>query len=319
MRKLGRKQALEANAADLRIFLAVLETGTITAGARRADLSLAAASERLQALEHSLGVRLFERSRYGVTPTEAGLVFERHGRSVLLQLERMCSDLLPFARGVRGRIRLLCNTAALSEFLPETIGDFLASYSDVDVEVEEMWSRQIVQAIREGRGDVGILSDFGDTSGVETRSFRSDRLVMISAPTHPLARRRLVAFADTLDYPFVGLTTDSALHRYLSDHANRLGRSIHYRVKLRSLDSICRLVAQNVGLSVIPGRAAKRLAAVAVTAVRELSDDWARRQLLICTRASADLPGYVRDLVDALAAPDRNVGPRPDRRGGGAR
>ena len=160
-----------------------------------------------------------------------------------------------------------------------------------------------MQAIREGRGDVGILSDCGDTVGVETRSFRSDRLVMITAPTHPLAKRRRVAFAETLDYPFVGLAIDSALHRYLTDQAERLGRAIHYRVRLRSLDSVCRLVGQNVGLSIIPGRASRRLADVALTAVRELRDDWASRELLICTRSSVDLPGYVRELVDALAPP----------------
>lgn len=315
----SRSPAFDADAADLRIFLAIFESGTITAGARRANLSLGAASERLQAIEDAVGVRLFERSRRGVAPTQAGLVFARHGRSVLLQLERMCSDLIPFAQGLRGRVRLLCNTAALCEFLPEAIGDFLARYPDIDVELEEMWSQQIVRAIREGRGDVGILSDCGDTAGVDTRSFRSDRLVMISAKGHPLAKRRRVAFADTLNFPFVGLAVDSALHRYLGDQADRLGRAIHYRVRLRSLDSVCRLVGQNVGLSVIPGRAAKRLADAGNTTFRELSDSWANRQLLICTRTSADLPGYVRELVDALAPPHHPPAGRLSRQSGGTR
>jgi DNA-binding transcriptional LysR family regulator len=301
-------RGFEAAPAELRVFLAILEAGSITSGARRANLSLAATSERLQSLEEAVGVRLFERSRRGVVPTAAGVVFARHARSVLLHVERLCADLIPFAQGVRGRVRLLCNTAALSEFLPEALGGFLAAHPDIDVELEEMWSQQIVRAVREGRGDVGILSDFGDTAGVETRSFRSDRLVMISARAHPLAKRRRVIFADTLDFPYVGLAADSALHRYLSDQAERIGRSIHYRVRLRSLDSVCRLVAQDVGISVIPGRAATRLAGAGDTAVRELTDSWATRKLMICTSAAIELPGYVRDLVDALAPPDPHAG-----------
>jgi DNA-binding transcriptional LysR family regulator len=113
----------------------------------------------------------------------------------------------------------------------------------------------------------------------------------------------------------VGLAGDSALHRYLSNEAERIGRGMHYRVRLRSLDSVCRLVAQDVGISVIPGRAAMRLAGARDTAVRELTDKWASRKLMVCTSASVELPGYVRDLLDALAplepvaAPGQSNGP----------
>jgi DNA-binding transcriptional LysR family regulator len=76
---------------------------------------------------------------------------------------------------------------------------------------------------------------------------------------------------------------------------------MHYRVRLRSLDSVCRLVAQDVGISVIPGRAAKRLAGAVELVARELTDNWASRKLMVCTSQSVEPPAYVRDLVDALA------------------
>lgn len=298
---MGLNKLMGLSHSDLRTFLSILDCGTITAGAKQIHLSLAAASERLQSLEETLGVRLFDRTKRGVFPTPAGLVLAQHARSMLLNIERLRRDLIPFTKGVRGRIRLLCNTSALTEFLPEAIGAFLSEHPDIDIDVEEMWSRQIAQAIRDRRADVGILADSGDTTGLETRLLRSDRLVLICARGHPLARQKRVSFLETLNSPFVGLVEDSALHKYLNDRATRLGRTIHYRVRLKSLEPVCRLVSEGVGVSVVPGRTARRLGGMSGVLTRELRDAWATRRLIVCTQPASELPMFVLQLIDALA------------------
>lgn len=298
---MGLNKLFGVSHSDLRTFLSILDCGTITAGAKQIHLSLAAASERLQSLEEAVGVRLFDRTKRGVCPTPAGLMLAQHARSMLLNLEQLRLDLIPFAKGMRGRIRLLCNTSALTEFLPEAIGAFLSEHPDIDIDIEEMWSRQIAQAIRDRRADVGILSDSGDMTGLETRLLRSDRLVMICAKGHPLARQRRVSFLETLNSPFVGLVEDSALHKYLNDRATRLGRTIHYRVRLKSLESVCRLVSEGVGVSVVPGRTALRLGAMSGVSTRELRDAWASRRMIICSQPVTTSPAYVLQFIDALA------------------
>src|SRR3954454_25010786 len=99
---------------NLRLFAAVAEEGSITAGAARAGLALASASARVRGMEEALGAPLLERGRRGERPTRAGLALAHHARLVLEQVERLRGELREHARGgLRGHVRLLSNPAAL--------------------------------------------------------------------------------------------------------------------------------------------------------------------------------------------------------------
>ena len=104
---------IESNWADLRLFVHVVEAASITHGAERANMALASASARISGMEGTLGVALLERGRRGVGPTPAGHTLLRHARIVLQQVEQMRGELAEFARGLKGRVRLLSNSAAL--------------------------------------------------------------------------------------------------------------------------------------------------------------------------------------------------------------
>ncbi|MEG0120865.1 MAG: LysR substrate-binding domain-containing protein, partial [Pseudomonas sp.] len=159
---------------DLRLYLHILDTGNITAGAARSHLSLAAASARIRAMEASLGADFLERGRRGVTPTPAGKALAHHARVLLQQAERMQQDLAEYAQGVKGQVRLLCNTTAITEYLPEVLADFLRSHPNLDIDLQELPSARITHALRQGAADLGIVSDAVDTSDLQTQPFRDD-------------------------------------------------------------------------------------------------------------------------------------------------
>ncbi|CAJ0853545.1 MAG: LysR substrate-binding domain-containing protein [Ralstonia sp.] len=285
---------------DLRLFLHTAEAGSITAGAERAHLTLASASARIRGMEDTLGVPLLTRNRRGVETTAAGRTLVHHARVVLQQMDRMRGELGEYARGLKGYVRLLSNTAAMTEFLPETLSAFLAAHPEVDIDLEELVSHEIVEAIAQGRADIGIVNDAVDLSGLETFPFRHDRLVLVTARDHPLAERRELAFVETLQEDFVGLTGDNALQAYLAGHAARAGHRLKYRVRLRSFDAVCRMVERNVGVGVIPEHAAIRLQrSMGIRRVR-LTDAWATRLLRICVRHFDDLPVFARQLIEHL-------------------
>ena len=285
---------------DLRLFLHTAEAGSITAGAERAHLTLASASARIRGMEDTLGVPLLTRNRRGVETTAAGRTLVHHARVVLQQMDRMRGELSEYARGLKGYVRLLSNTAAMTEFLPETLSAFLAAHPEVDIDLEELVSHEIVEAIAQGRADIGIVNDAVDLSGLETFPFRHDRLVLVTARDHPLADRRELAFVETLQEDFVGLTGDNALQAYLAGHAARAGHRLKYRVRLRSFDAVCRMVERNVGVGVIPEHAAIRLQrSMGIRRVR-LTDAWATRLLRICVRHFGDLPVFARQLIEHL-------------------
>ena len=288
---------------DLRLFLHVVEAGSITHGAERMHLALAAASTRIRHMEVSLGTLLLHRARQGVRPTEAGRTLLHHARMLLQQADRMRGDLAEYADGLRGQVRLMSNTNALTEFLPEPLSAFLAAHPQVNIDLEERLSDEIVAAVADGTADVGIVAGTVQVAGLEVLPFRVDRFVLVVATNHPLSAVEQIAFADTLDFDFVGLDRASALQRFLSEKAERIGRRLRLRVQLRGFDAVCRLVECNVGIGVVPATTAERHAKTMSIHRIELTDEWAVRRLTICVRRQADLPVYARELVRHLAEP----------------
>ena len=283
----------------------MVEAGSITHGAERMHLAIAAASTRIRNMEATLGTPLLHRERQGVQPTEAGRTLLHHARMLLQQAERMRGDLAEYADGLRGQVRLMSNTNALTEFLPEPLSAFLAAHPQVNIDLEERLSDEIVAAVADGTADVGIVAGTVEVTGLEVLPFRVDRFVLVVARNHPPRRRqRRIAFAEALDFDFVGLDRTSALQRFLSEKAERIGRRLRLRVQLRSFDAVCRLVECNVGIGVVPATTAERHAKTMSIHRIELTDEWAVRKLTICVRRQADLPVYARELVRHLAEPE---------------
>jgi len=292
---------------DLSLFRHVVEAGSITHGAERAHLALAAASTRIRHMEEALGASLLVRSRGGVTPTQAGRTLLQHARTILGQAERLREELGAYAGGHAGQVRVLSNTNALTEFLPETLSAFLAAHPNVSVDLEERLSDEIVGLIAEGVADIGIVAGTVDSGGLETYPYRSDRFVLVVAKDHPLAKRNKIAFAEVLEHDFVGLDRASALQRFLADKASRVGHPLRLRVQLRSFDAVCRLVERNVGVGIVPETTVRWAAKAMEIKAVQLTDSWALRDLSICVRDYKALPPYARQLVDHMREARREI------------
>ena len=287
---------------DLSLFRHIVEAGSITQGAERAHLALAAASTRVRHMEQALGAPLLVRGRQGVAPTQAGRTLLQHARTILRQAERLHEDLGAYAGGLAGQIRVFSNTNALTEFLPEALSSFLSAHPHVGVDLEERLSDEIVGLIAEGVGDIGIVAGTVEAGTLETFPFRRDRFVLVVARDHPFAKRAKIAFAQVLDHDFVGLERSSALQRFLAAKAARIGRVLRLRVQLRSFDAVCRLVACNVGIGIVPQTTARRAAQTLPIATVAMADPWALRDLTICVRSFAELPPFARQFVEHLRA-----------------
>jgi len=285
--------------ADLRIFLAVVDAGSITHGASAANLSLAAVSERLRDMEASSGVPLLDRGRRGVTPTRAGEALAHHARLVLRQVAAMQAELSEHARGVRATVRLLANTAAMTEFLPGSLGPWLAAHPRIDIDLSERPSSEIVKAVAGGLAEIGIVSDAVETSPLATLPFAVDRLVAVMPRTHPMAGERRVAFSQLLGEDHIGFV--GALQQHVDDHAARAGHRLQPRVHLRTFEGICRMAADGVGFGIIPESAARRCRRTMPIAFVRLSDAWATRRLLLCSQAIQGLQPITRQLLEHLS------------------
>ncbi len=267
---------------DMRLFLTVVEQGSLTRAAQAMNLALASVSERVSGMEAALGAPLLERNRRGVCTTPAGAALMRHMRLILGQVEQMRGELRNYATGLKGRIRLLSNTAALAGFLPPRLCRFLAAHPDLSVDLDERPSSEIALALAERRADLGVVADITDLTALQTHLVAQDQLVVIASQTHRVGGWQSVAFADIVNEAFVGLL-DAALEIHLAERAARLGRQINYRVQLRSVEDVAMLVEAGIGLAIVSAVSVAKMRRPNLASV-PLSEPWALRQLHLCAR-----------------------------------
>jgi DNA-binding transcriptional LysR family regulator len=285
---------------DLRLMTHIADTNSMTRGAELSFISLPAASTRIKNLEESMGVKLLYRASQGVTLTPPGQAFVTHARTVLGQIEHLRGDMQEYARGIKGHVRVFANTTSLSEFLPRVLRHFLRRNPDVNIDLRERLSHDIVRAVTEGQTDIGIVAGLVRTENLETLPYRRDCLVLVTPCGHALAGRRQVDFVDTLALDHVGLHEASAIHAFLQQASGQLGRPIKRRIQVSNFETACRMIESGVGVGVLPQSAASRHARTMDIALVPLSDDWAVRESQICMRSLDGLPSFARELVALL-------------------
>lgn len=292
--------ALHLDLVDLRLFVHIADHNSLTRGAERSHLSLPAASVRIKNLEEGVGTKLLYRSSQGVTLTPAGQALAHHARQVLHQLEHLRGDLQEYAHGVKGHLRVFASTTAITEFLPDVLRRYLAAHPDVNVDLREKLSVEIVRAVAEGQTDIGIVSGTVRTETLEVRPYRDDRLVLAVPATHALASQETVPFEQTLGFDHVGLQEASAIHAFLHAHAEQLEQRIKLRIQVGNFEALCRMVEAGVGVGVLPESAARRHRRTLDIRLVALSDEWSLRRLHVCMRSYDRLPAFARALVDLL-------------------
>lgn len=295
---------------DLRLIVAIAEAGSLSRAAADFPIALSAASNRLRLLEQRVGMKLFERHADGMAPTPAGRIALDHARRVLAEAQQLNQALDGLAGRQRVSVRLAANTVANSTFLPPALGPFLNDFPEVDLHVEERSSRDILESVQAGDIDIGVLDGNLAMQDVVSLPFRRDRLVLLVPHAHALASRGHCLFRDALGFAFVGMPEARAMQRFVEEMATVLGKPLTVRVRAPGFFAIAQLVAQDVGIAVLPEAAAQRHSGTLPVATVTLDDGWATRELRLCVRTLEGLSAQGRQLVAYLTgagAADRQV------------
>jgi DNA-binding transcriptional LysR family regulator len=287
---------------DLRLFCQITEAGSITHGAERANLSAAAASERLSGIEHVLGTPVFDRTPKGVQLTPAGQMLLYHAHLILEQMERMHDEMRLYSSGLKSRIRLLSITAGVREILPQQLAAFLSSHPNIDIDLEERSTGEIIEAVAAGFADVGIITDALSHGKLQTFPLGFERLVVVVSRNSKFAERVSIPFRDVVQCDMISFGKASALDQKLGQLAARLGHHLKVRVRLTSFEAICRTVEADVGIAIIPQTAANRYVDMMQISAIPLSDEWSALQLMICVNLVDKLPSHTRELLSFLGA-----------------
>lgn len=284
----------------LRLFLAVVDTGSLGKAASREHLVPSAVSKRIHMLESSLGTPMLRRHPGGVEPTAAGLELANYARNIFLAIDRMHGKMSRFADGNHGEVRIFSNNSAMVQGLPQALSNFNKRNQDISVYLEEHRSPDIINAVRDGTADIGIISSFCTTDELEIFPYKSVRLVLITPARHPLALRKRVSFAETLEYNYVGWHERDTILALLSRVALQLNQRIKVRIRAGSLESLRQCVEVGLGVAIMPDYSLRRYLKSTNVCTIPLTDDWAKFKLNLCVRQMESLPGPSRLLADHL-------------------
>ena len=286
---------------SLRIFIVVAELGSLTKAAEQTNMTLSAVSKRIADLEHSTDCTLLQRLPRGIELTPAGKGLLSHARQVVDRVNRMANEMSDYAIGVRGHVRVWANTSAIVQFLPHDVRLFLDDNPSVKISLEERLSGEVVEAIGNGRADIGIFADNVLSPSIEKAVYRKDKLVLLVPNDHALAALEQVAFVDTLDYEYVGLNEGSSLLARLLDAAFGAERTLKVRIQVSSFDGICRMIENGLGIGVLPEAAVRNEILAAGLRPVTLTDAWAERTLWIGARSRESLSAEAARLFDFLS------------------
>ena len=271
--------------AALKIFLAVAHERSFSRAAAKVHRTQPAVSQAVRRLEAELGEQLFDRSSKTGTLTEAGRMLQNYGQRLVRLAEETESAVRDLRDLRRGRVLIGANEAAVHTLLPLVVR-FRQEYPDITIDVRRVPARQIAVEVQQGSLDFGALTFHPNEPGLLEVPVGSDELVLLTPPSHPLAKRKQVAMEDIRE-EFIVAHNDPSPAR---ERVLRLFEEKHVPLKmvisLPSLDGIKRAVELKLGVAMLPRRcaiteiASGRLAAVPVSGVSR------RRQvMLVCRKA----------------------------------
>lgn len=269
---------------SLALFVHAAELRNLTRAAEASHITVPAASRRLALLEHQFKAQLFERHSRGLELTPAGEHLLQLAREVIADVQHMRAEMANYGAGRQAVLRVHGNTSAMTQFLPADVASFQGAHPQVRIVLEECWSEEAVKRVRAGEADLGIIVAGCDATGLWCRPYRTDRLSAVLRADDPLQAQE-VAFADLLDRDLVGLEGGSTLTRLVTAQAARLMKPMALRVQVRSFEAVCRAIEAGLGIGILPLAAARGFAHEMRLKVLPLSDDWASRQMQLCTRS----------------------------------
>jgi DNA-binding transcriptional LysR family regulator len=243
------------NLHQLELFVAVADHGSFTRAAEALHISQPSVSARIRDLEKSVGQPLFEQVGRRIYLTDAGQELKEHAEAIILRVAEARRAIDEIEGLQRGTLRVVATTTVGSYILPRVMGRFRRAYPGIALALDVTnWSRA-VELLRHHRMDLAVLGPTDELEDMVVQDFVKNELVVAAAPTHPLAGRRGIPFAELSAYPVLvrerGSGTRSDTERLFAEHSAEL----KVAMELRHSTAIKQGVAAGLGVSLLSTQA----------------------------------------------------------------
>ncbi len=297
----------------LRLFVAVIEHGSIAKAAEQEHIVPSAVSKRLSDLEFQLGISLITRQHAGVIATPAGEALARHVRDVIRKLDGIPRELNAIASEDRITLRVWANQTATVGYVLDDINAFQSHHPQIKIRLEERPSLPTIDAVADGSADLGVVGYFQPTDRLQVRPYRRVPLMLVVPSAHPLAARNDIRFAEILEFDLITLMEGTAIHSWAVEAGARLARKPRLAMEVTTYESMRRMVQAGHGIAVIPAPNIIPYADLFGLRAVPLADSWAAMELhLVFKEAASATPGLAQ-LIEHLSGSRADIANRDAR------
>lgn len=235
-----------------KVFCDLVETASFSKAAELNAITQSAVSQQIRALEEKFKVALIERGKKAFSVTAEGRAFLQASKEILRTYDSLSDRLQELQTTVAGELRIATVHSIGLHELPRNLKLFRNSYPAVEVNVEYLRSAEVYQRVADSDVDLGLVAFPTRRKGVRVESYWKDKLVLICAPNHHLAKRRIVPINALDNERFISFAFDQptrkAIDRILKTNKVVIRRTMEFD----NIETVKRAVEIEDGISIVP-------------------------------------------------------------------
>jgi len=238
---------------DLQAFVAVAGRASFRHAAADVFLSQSALSRRIDKLEESLGVKLFERTTRRVQLTNVGETFLVNVRTALDGLEDAVLGIADLAAHRTGTVSLACVPSAVWHFLPEVLKQFSARYPRIRVRIHDESAQDVLNLVLTGEADFGINFAGAENPEIVFEAIHVESYVLAMRHDHPLATRTVLSWKDTVDERYISVAKSSGNRSVIDAALAGIEKHPVILCEVNHVSGVLALVEAGIGVAAVPG------------------------------------------------------------------
>ncbi|WP_288255118.1 LysR family transcriptional regulator [uncultured Hydrogenophaga sp.] len=238
---------------QLRAFVAVYDSGQLSAAAEALSLTQPAVTVLLRELEARLGVRLFDRSTRSLRRTEAAAEAIGHARRALAEMQALSGGMASLARGERGRLRIAATSTVAQTLLPAAVRRYLDRHPAIEVQIDDCAPGEFAERVLAGQVDLGLGTLEGPVPGLSQRVVLRDHLAAVAPAGPRFAADKPLTWKQLAAWPVITVRPGYGVRRRIDAAAREAGVELRVAHEVSLLTTAVALAAAGLGVAVVPG------------------------------------------------------------------
>jgi LysR family transcriptional regulator, carnitine catabolism transcriptional activator len=290
---------MEISVEQLRIFAAVVETGSLTNAGDRLGLAQSSVSRAVSEVERRLGAPVFERGGRGVKLTAVGEELVRVTGHLLEFWDSEWDRFRSFLAGSRGTVSIACLPSQTTEYLAPVIRRFRRNFPDVAIQLQDGFADVVLDRVSSGIADFGITSHPPVRAPLKAERLFSDRMYVVVPREHPLAQQQEASWADIAHEKIITVEHGSSTRPLVDLGFRSIGAEMKPGLEAKQLVTLGGLVAAGLGVCPLPGSAVPFVQFVPVVAI-PLIEPVIRRDISALYRVDRLMQPAAKEFLDEL-------------------